>query len=131
VPTAMPSPTPAPTAPPPNETVEAFILAFNSAVQTGDLQFLIDRLHPVAVTIGGEEACRAYIQSEFSQASSMMLTGNIVGPDEVVKVGPDGDIVLEEHYTADVVLVFRGQAFDITAEFARLDGVMRWLTACS
>lgn len=60
----------------------------------------------------------------------MVLSGSITGPDDVVKPGPDGDIAVVDRYTAEVVLVFRGQPFDVVAEFALVDRTMRWLAAC-
>jgi hypothetical protein len=132
-PAPEPSPTPEPTATPlpEAETVEDFVLAFNDALSVGDLDFLFDRLHPAALEIGGVEACRAYIDTEFAAASALELTGAVTGPETVSKPGPDGPIEVPDRYTAEVALTFQGQVFELVSEYALVDGEMHWFTPCA
>jgi len=117
--------------PVPAETVEDFIGAFDAALGDGDLDFLYDRLHPVTLELGGAEACRAYVDTEFAAATALALTGTVTGPELVTKSAPAGPIEVPDRYTAEVALTFQGQVFDLVAEYALFDGEMRWLTNCS
>ncbi len=128
-----PSPTPEPSATPQPEaeTVEDFVGAFDNALATGDLDFLYDRLHPVAIEIGGTDACRAYVDTEFAAASALELTGAVTGPETVTKAGPDGPVEVPDRYTAEVALTFQGQVFAVVGEYALVDGEMRWFTPCA
>lgn len=130
-PTATAEPEPTPTPEPAAETVEEFVVLFDEALAAGDLDFLYDRLHPVALEVGGIDGCRAYVDDQFAAASDLVLSGVVTGPNEVLKQTTDGSIAVPDEFTAEVTLTFQGQDFEIVAEYALVDGEMRWLSSCS
>ena len=131
-----PEPEPQPAAeteptPPAAETVDEFIAAFDTALKSGDLDFVYDRLHPVTTDAFGTDVCRAFVDSQFSLASALVMAGAAVGPDDVDKFIAGKNYTVPDRFTAEVTLTFQGQDFPLTGEYALVDGEMRWLSDCA
>jgi len=128
--TAAPTPSPVPT-PLPAESVADFVLAFDTALSTGDLDFVFERIHPVAIAGFGAEFCRQFVDSQFSQATAMSLQGEPAGPSSTVVETPAGETTIDDYYTGAVELILQGQTFEIEAGWAVVDGKVFWLTSCN
>lgn len=111
---------------PPDQTVEDFFPDFVAAIESGDVDFLLARLHPVVLEQPNADRCRTFIEREILALGNYTLTGDVTGP---VSQNVAGTTVAAV-YSAPVSFVFQGQSFDGTATFAAVDGEMRWFTEC-
>ncbi len=106
----------------PEARIEAFVAAYASATDTDDADFLFGSLHPRVIDVGGEELCRAFVEREIVEISNYRLSGPITGPTEIVS-GVTG-------YRAEVTFDFMGQTFTDNAQFAIVDGEVKWFSVC-
>lgn len=121
---------PAPTTTVAPETVEEFVELFAAALAAGDLEFVMDRLHPDVVDGYTSEVCEAWVSSEIMALSDYGLTGDPTGPvDKTVNLAGQ-TATIADVYSAPVSFTFQGESFDSTADFALVNGVMRWLGSC-
>ena len=116
------------TVPPPS--IEEFIGAYAAATESGDEDFLFERLLPGVVDALGVETCRNFVGSEITLISNYRLTGMVSGPfSRSLNVG-EVQINVDDYYEAPVSFTFQGQSFDATATFVALDGVVYWIGEC-
>ncbi len=126
--TTIPPTTTTTTVPPPS--IEEFIGAYAAATESGDEDFLFERLLPGVVDALGVETCRNFVGSEITLISDYRLTGMVSGPfSRSLNVG-DIQINVDDYYEAPVSFTFQGQSFDATATFVALDGVVYWIGEC-
>lgn len=103
-------------------SIATFVTEFADAIDRGDIDFLVDSLHPGVIETFGEDLCRTYVGDEILALVDYRLTGDIEGPTS----GPFS----ESMYVAPVTFSFQGQEFEADASFgAEPDGV-RWFTEC-
>lgn len=114
----------------PTETVEEFVIAFAAAIASGDVDFLINRLHPAVVGGFGPALCRTWIETEILELVDYQVTGPAVGPRTQTFTTPAGTGTIEDAFSAPVSFVFQGQKFDAGGDFALVDGEMRWMGQC-
>ena len=114
----------------PTETVEEFVIAFAAAIASGDVDFLVNRLHPAVVGGFGPALCRTWIETEILELLDYQVTGPTVGPHAQTFTTPAGTGTIEEAFSAPVNFVFQGQKFDAEGDFALVDGEMRWMGQC-
>lgn len=126
--TAPPTTTSTTTAP--TETVEEFVIAFAAAIASGDVDFLVNRLHPAVVGGFGSALCRTWIETEILELVDYQVTGPTVGPHAQTFTTPAGTGTIEEAFSAPVSFVFQGQKFDAEGDFALVDSEMRWMGQC-
>ena len=116
------------TVPPPS--IEEFIDTYAAATESGDQNFLFERLLPGVVDALGAETCRNFVGNEITLISDYRLTGLVSGPfSRSLNVG-DVQIDVDDYYEAPVSFMFQGQSFDATATFVALDGVVYWIGEC-
>ncbi|MGD2102107.1 MAG: hypothetical protein PVG83_07700 [Acidimicrobiia bacterium] len=114
----------------PPESVEEFVGLFAAALENGDQEFVMDRLHPDVVDGYTVEVCGAWVGSEIMALSGYQLTGEVTGPvDKSVTIAGQSTTI-PDVYSAPISFEFRGQGFDSTADFALIDGVIHWLGSC-
>lgn len=112
------------------ETVEEFVDLFAAALTSGDQEFVVGRLHPAVIEGYTEEACRTWVGDEIMALSDYRLTGAATGPvDKGVSIAGQPATIVGV-YSAPVSFTFRGQSFDSTADFAVVEGLVRWLGSC-
>lgn len=126
--TAPPTTTSTTTAP--TETVEEFVLAFAAAIASGDVDFLVNRLHPAVVGGFGPALCRTWIETEILELVDYQVTGPAVGPRTQTFTTPAGTGTIEDAFSAPVSFLFQGQKFDAEGDFALVDSEMRWMGQC-
>ncbi len=111
------------------EEVDGFVQEMAAAIATGDVSFLLDRLHSVAIGLKDAETCRAFIEAEILLLENYRVVGTVETTSQVYEVG-DSNVTVDPLYLAPVAFEFRGQSFDATSNFAPEDGLMRWFTPC-
>lgn len=112
------------------ETVEEFVALFAAALDAGDRDFLMTRLHPAVVDGFSDEVCEAWVGREIMGLSDYRLTEEPSGPiDKNVTVAGQS-VTIHDVYTAPVSFTFQGQSFDSSADFSVVDGVVHWLGSC-
>ncbi len=104
--------------------VETFVPDFAEAIARGDIEFLLDTLHPSVLASFGEELCRSFIEDEILLLENYRLTGEITGPTAKTIAG-----ISVESYEGPVSFDFQGGNFEAVAQFAVEDRV-RWFTEC-
>ena len=112
------------------ETVEDFVTAFSAALDSGDRQFVGERLHPIVYDGWGEDLCAAWIDGEIMSLSDYTLVQVNSGPLDATVSTPNGSVPVADVFAANVTFNFQGQSFDSTGSFALIDGVMYWLGQC-
>jgi hypothetical protein len=112
------------------ETVEEFVEAFSAALESGDREFVGDRLHPVVYEGWGEDLCGAWIDREIMTLSDYTLVQVTSGPGDATVTTPNGSVSVANVSAADVTFSFQGQSFESVGSFASIDGIMYWLGQC-
>ena len=65
----------------PVETVEDFFVDYVQAIESGDVDFLFARLHPVVLDQPSADTCRGFIEREVLALEDYRTTGPAVGPE--------------------------------------------------
>ncbi len=131
VPTAdLPADVEAAAGPAPDQLVREFLDGFVADHVTGDVDGLLDTLHPAIPLAFGETECDAYVTG---------TTGSLVGA-EVRSVGqltdvdldtPSGPITITDVIPFEVeFMLLDGSTMSNEANLAVLDGEPHWLTRC-
>jgi len=112
------------------EDTEAFVNVYNTAFEAGDVNALLESLHPEVIDLYGTEACRAYLESVIETPIHLEIL-------EVSEVASwqweiDGHSThIENAYTVEVNFTVQGQTTQMEVHFARgEDGSMSWFTDC-
>ncbi len=113
-----------------SETVEDFVVTFAAAIAAGDVDFLLDRLHPAVVGGFGPALCRTWIEGEILLLGDYKLAGPVEGPRDQPFTTPAGTGTISDAFVAPVSFVFQGQSFDGEGGFALVDNDMFWLGQC-
>lgn len=111
-------------------TVEAFVADFARALADGDVEFVLSRLHPVAIDLYGEDLCRAWTAREIMALVGYQLTGPVEGPDDVTVSAGGETRAVSDVYVAPIRFTFQGESFDSQGQYALLDGLVHWLGVC-
>ncbi len=105
-------------------------MLYVEAIESGDVDFLVERLHP-AVTGGfGPDLCRSWIEAEILQLRDYEITGPIDGPHDQTFTSPAGEGTIENVFSVPTSFTFQSQQFETDAGFALVDTVMHWLGQC-
>ncbi|MFQ5553791.1 MAG: hypothetical protein ACE5GC_00300 [Acidimicrobiia bacterium] len=113
----------------PSAQVAVFIESFSAAIAAGDVDALLATLHQAMILGYGEDVCRGFIADEILLLTNYQLTGAVTGPQTKTLETGVGSVTVENIYEAAVSFVFRGEAFDATADFV-LGDEPRWLATC-
>lgn len=105
--------------------IEQFVADFADAMTNQDVDFLLDRLHPIVLERFDSPSCRAFIEEEILLLQDYRLNGTIEGPTRQSM----GTTVVNL-YTVPVAFSFQGQEFASDAEFAFVGSEVRWFTQC-
>jgi hypothetical protein len=116
----------------PPETLEEFVVAYRAALDSDDIAFLVDRLHPRILEIHGDELCRAWVEREVVNLDNYQIIGEVSGPADEMFTAPDGSqFAIADKFSATASFTFQGTPGESPAEFALVDGVMYWLGTCA
>ena len=103
---------------------------FSNALDTGDREFILGRLHPAVIEAYGAELCSTWVDTEIMALSSYQLTSEPQGPVDQVVSTPTGSSTITDSFNADVSFTFQGEEFTGGAGFALIDGQVFWLGQC-
>lgn len=114
----------------PAETIEGFVDSFAAALASGDMDFVMSRLHPDVVGSYPDGTCAAWVSSQIMALSNYRLTGEPTGPSDRTVTIAGRQMVIADVYSAPVSFTFGGQDFDSSADFAVVGGAVYWLGMC-
>ena len=118
-----------PSAHPDTELVETFTTDLVDAMQSQDVTFLFDRLHPAVLDIYGADACQAYLGSIAGYSNIGVL--QLSGPGDWVFERDGTSTPIQDAYTIEANFTLpEGQVNPAVAHFALMDGEMSWFTDC-
>ena len=106
--------------------VEEFIDGFAAAIESGDSEFLFERLHPAVKATYEEEACREHIEARVLSREDYRQEGPVVGPFDA----EFGEFPITS-YEALVNFEIDGDPIEETAVFSLTEGVVRWFAECN
>lgn len=112
------------------ETVEEFVEDFAAALEDGDREFVLERLHPVVIDGWGAELCESWVDSEIMMLSNYTLLAVDTGPITQQVDTPAGPAEVENYFGTTVSYTFQGQDFESGGSFALVDDTMFWLGQC-
>jgi hypothetical protein len=112
------------------ETPEEFFALFAEAIRTGDVQFLLERLHPVVLERYGARQCRSAVASIANDPDfeAKVRTVSDPGPYEFASDGQSATV--EDTLTVGVTFTNANGSSRQDAHVAYVDGVLRWFTDC-
>lgn len=110
--------------------ISVFVGRFAAALETGDVGFLVETLHPVVVEAFGDETCETWVRREVMLLSDYRINGNPepIGDGQVTS--PTGSLAVEGMWSAPVAFTFNGEEFETQSSFAVIDGSVFWLGEC-
>jgi hypothetical protein len=112
------------------ETVEDFVADFSQALEDGDREFVLERLHPVVIDGWGPDLCESWVDSEIMTLSNYTLVSVNEGPVTRTVDTPAGAEQVENFFDTSVTFTFQGQNFDAAGSFALIGTDMYWLGQC-
>jgi hypothetical protein len=113
------------------ETLEQFVESYRAALDTDDVGFLFDRLHPRVVGIYGSDLCRAWVAREVVGLDNYEIAGEVTGPADEMFTASDGTrFAIADKFSTTITFTIQGQDFETEAGFALVEGVMYWLGTC-
>ena len=114
----------------PAEQAATFLDAFNTAHETGDVDTLLDTLHPAARSTFGLDACDAHVRTTVGAVGSIELTDvGTVAPYELP--APGGPLVFPEAVEVEVDWVHQGESAEgVTFHLVLEDEGVFYLSTC-
>ena len=110
--------------------IESFVDDYRAALDTDDVAFLFDWLHPGVIAGYGSDLCREWVAREIAALESYELTGPLVGPSSATISTESGTFEVDDLYSGPISFVYQGAAFEGQAQFAVQDGSIYWLGIC-
>lgn len=112
------------------ETPEAFYEQFVTAMNEGDAEWPLGRLHPSVVDTFGEEACRTFIDGLFEPTLDIEVTG--VGDPAPFSAEIGGrTIEVPDAVPVDIVVSFQGTTLPAdTTHLVSIGGLLHWFADC-
>lgn len=127
-----PTETPDPTDPVPEpETPEEFYSRLERAFQEGDVDFMIERLHPEVVELYGEQQCRGFLDGQPPRTIEVVE----IGETEPFDFGQrdDVDLVVDDTLVVTIRQSIEGADEPVESESHIVrtdDNTFRWFTDC-
>lgn len=135
----IPGPTTSTTAPPastttstgaPAPSIIGFIAEYAAATESGDADFLFDRLLPGLRDAFGPDLCRSWVEREILAISGYTLTGEVSGPTSRTLVVGEAELSTSQYFEGPVSFTFQGQSFDTVAQWVIEDEQVYWIGDC-
>jgi hypothetical protein len=111
------------------EAVRAFLSPFARAVRSGDAAYLLAKLHPVVITVYGEQQCRTYLASfrDRTRAYRVMSVSDL----QMYDYNPDRlSIPVMNVLTVLVRQTAAGETAPAQIHLGLVEGELRWFTDC-
>jgi hypothetical protein len=110
--------------------IEEFVEDYRTALDSDDVAFLFDWLHPGVKDGYGSDLCREWVAREIAALESYELTGPLVGPSSATISTESGTFEVDDLYSGPISFVYQGATFEGPAQFAVQDGSIYWLGIC-
>lgn len=110
--------------------IEGFVEDYRAALDSDDVAFLFDWLHPGVKSGYGLDLCREWVEREIAALESYELTGPLVGPSSATISTESGTFEVDDLYSGPISFVYQGATFEGQAQFAVQDGSIYWLGIC-
>lgn len=107
-----------------------FATGFTTAVQGGDVGWLLSRLHPAVIQRYGEEQCRAYVRASVIDPTLRLQVSGVTGPGTWAWATDDRSTVVDEVYRVDAHRFLRGTETTGNLWLANVDGRLTWFADC-
>lgn len=115
--------------PPAIETPEQFLSVFTEAVQTGDSDFLLARLHPDVIDFYGKRECRAFV-ANFEDPTVEFVFRSVKGPG-VYEWAVDGNETdVDDVLTVTATIAQEGEKSKREIHLGIVGTKLRWFTDC-
>lgn len=105
--------------------IAGFVTDFVAAIDSGDVDFLVDTLHPVVFSLFDRNQCRDFVQDEILALEGYHITGVASGPTTQQIADVNIDV-----FSVPVEFRFRGVEFTSDATYAFENDEVRWFTQC-
>jgi hypothetical protein len=110
--------------------VERFVVDYRVALDTDDVAFLFEWLHPAVKDGYGFDLCRDWVAREIATLESYQLTGPLIGPSSATIATNGGTFEVDDLYSGPISFVYQGAFFEDQAQFAVQEGSIYWLGIC-
>lgn len=110
--------------------IERFVEDYRAALDSDDVVFLFDWLHPGVKDGYGSDLCRDWVAREIAALENYELTGPLVGPSSATISTESGTFEVDDLYSGPISFVYQGASFEGQAQFAIQDGSIYWLGIC-
>lgn len=110
--------------------VEEFVEKYRLALESDDVAFLFDWLHPGVKEGYGADLCRDWVAREIALLESYELTGPLIGPSSATISTDGGTFQVEGLYSGPIHFVYQGTEFEEQAQFVVEGGSIYWLGIC-
>lgn len=110
--------------------IEVFVENYRAALDSDDVAFLFDWLHPGVKDGYGSDLCREWVAREIAALQDYELTGPLVGPSSATISTESGTFEVDDLYSGPISFVYQGATFEGQAQFAVQDGSIYWLGIC-
>jgi hypothetical protein len=124
-PTSSPTPSAPPALDPP--TAEDFADVLLAAFQTGDTQYLFDRLHPLVFERYGERQCRRHLNTFEADPTASWSVQSSTGPAPWDWITDEVTTTVNETWTIVIEVPDEGER---EVHFAPFEGTWRWFLDC-
>ncbi len=111
------------------EPVEDFIGTFSRAMQSQNIDFLLERLHPAVTDLYGAEACQRYLPQVIDHTFNIQIR-NVGAQEPWMWEIDDRSTPIDEAYSVDAIVLSRGQTITTEMHLTPVDGLQRWFTDC-
>ncbi len=112
------------------EATSSFVAEFSAAQATGDVDFLVDALHPVAIEAHGQQACENYVAATVGSIQNVQLVsvGELTEYSYETDAGP---WQLPNAWPVELSADVAGETQTLNAHFFYDADEVNWLTHCS
>src|SRR5574341_1256422 len=121
---------PKPEPEPEGETPEEFLAALATAVQEGDVDFQLERLHPAVIDRYGEEACQADIETRTDPTRAFADPQVRAEPEDFDYASDGLSETISDTVVVDAQVTSDGQTSAQALHLAEVDGEFRYFTDC-
>jgi hypothetical protein len=112
------------------ETPEEFFADFAEAIRTGDVEFLLARLHPVVLERYGRQRCRAAVASLATDPTLDVKIRSTSEPGSYEFASDGKTATVEDAFTVALTFTTAEGTARQDGHVALVDGELRWFTDC-
>jgi hypothetical protein len=123
-------PEPETQAPPDAETPEEFLSSLATAIQEGDVDFQVERLHPAVIDRYGEDACRAEVATRTDPTRAFTDPQVRAEPEDFDYASDGLSQIITDTVVVDAQVTIGGATEAQAVHIAEVDGEFRYFSDC-